>query len=178
LKKVAALAMLVCMAGALVVAAERIVTHPAEPYLKRLFPSAVAFSPFGGTPLHYTAYAVDPKTNPSAPPVGYVFWTTDVVPQEYAYHGPLHILVGMDTSGIISGAIVVYHSDPYGYFSVEPPEFAAQFKGKSIRAPFQVGVDIQAVSRASISIASGTRAIRDSARIIARQFLDPNAVKR
>ena len=94
------------------------------------------------------------------------------------YHGPLHILVGMNTAGIISGAIVVYHSDPYGYFSVEPPEFAAQFKGKSIRDPFQVGVDIHAVSRASISIASGTRAIRDSARIMARQFLNPDAVKR
>lgn len=159
-------------------AADRIVTHAAEPYLKRLFPSAVAFSPFAGTPLHYKAYAVDPQSNPSAQPIGYVFWTTDVVPQEYAYHGPLHILVGLNTSGIISGAIVVYHSDPYGYFSVEPPEFAAQFKGKSIRDPFQVGVDIHAVSRASISIASGTRAIRDSARIMARQFLNPDAVKR
>jgi transcriptional regulator of nitric oxide reductase len=178
LKKFAALAALFCTSGAIVVAANRIVTHDADPFLRRLFPSAVAFSPFAGTPLHYKAYAVDPRSNPSAPPVGYVFWTTDVVPTEYAYHGPLHILVGMDTSGVINGAILAYHSDPYGYFSVEPPQFVAQFKGKSIRDPFQVGVDIHAVSRASISIASGTRAIRDSARLMARQFLNPAAVKR
>ena len=68
------------------------------------------------------------------------------------------MLVGMDMTGIITGVIVDYHSEPYGYFSVEPPEFAAQFKGKSMRAPFRVGEDIHAVSRATISITSGTRA--------------------
>jgi Na+-translocating ferredoxin:NAD+ oxidoreductase RnfG subunit len=106
-----------------------------------------------------------------------VFWTTDIVPKEYGYHGPIHILVGMDLTGILSGAIVDYDSEPYGYFSVQPPEFAAQFTGKSVRAPFRVGGDVAAVSRATITISSATRAIRDSARTMAKQFLNPANLK-
>ena len=140
-----------------------------------LFPAAAAFSPLGGEPLHFKAYGVDPKTNPSAKPIGYVFWTTDMVPNEHGYHGPLHILVGLDLTGMITGIIVDYHSEPYGYFSVEPPEFPAQFKGKSIFDPFRVGEDIDAVSRASLTINSATRAIRDGSRMMAKAFLDPGS---
>ena len=57
-----------------------------------------------------------------------------------------------------------------------PPKFAAQFKGKTVRDPFVVGRDVDAVSRASISIGSATRAIRDSSRMMAKQLL-PDAVK-
>ncbi|HEV3140268.1 MAG TPA: FMN-binding protein, partial [Vicinamibacterales bacterium] len=127
-------------------------------------------------PLHFTAYGVDPKTNPKAPAIGYAFWTTDMVPQEHGYHGPIHILVGLDLKGIITGAIVDYHSEPYGYFSVEPPKFGAQFKGKTIKDPFVVGRDVDAVSRASISIYSATRAIRDGSRMVAAKLL-PEAPK-
>jgi len=178
LQKPAALLLSLCVAGLVVYGADRIFTNPnpaAE--LKRLFPTAAAFSPLSGEPLHFKAYAVDPKTNPSAPPIGIAFWTTDLVPQEHGYHGPIHILVGMDMTGVLTGAVVAYNSEPYGYFSVEPPKFAAQFKGKSIRDPFRVGGDVDAVSRASISIGSAARAIRDSSRMIAKQLLPAEAVK-
>jgi NosR/NirI family transcriptional regulator, nitrous oxide reductase regulator len=158
--------------------AARIITNPNPAgELKQLFPNAVSFSALTGDPLHYTAYAVDPKTNPSAPPVGYAFWTTDMVPDEHGYHGPIHILVGLDLKGTLTGAVVDYDSEPYGYFSVEPPKFAAQFKGKTIRDPFVVGRDVEAVSRASISIASATRAIRDGSRLAAGKLLPPEAFK-
>jgi transcriptional regulator of nitric oxide reductase len=178
LQKIAALVLSIGAAGVVVYAADRIFTNPnpaAE--LKRLFPTAAAFSPLAGEPLHFKAYAADPKTNPSAPTIGIAFWTTDLVPQEHGYHGPIHILVGMDMTGVLTGAVVAYDSEPYGYFSVEPPKFAAQFKGKSIRDPFRVGGDIDAVSRASISISSAARAIRDSSRMVARQLLPPEVVK-
>jgi len=81
----------------------------------------------------------------------------------------------MDTKGILTGIIVTDHREPYGNFSIDLPQFAAQFKGKNIRDPFKVGADIDAVSRASISIASATRAIRNSARRMARQFPLPEA---
>jgi hypothetical protein len=84
----------------------------------------------------------------------------------------------MDLTGILTGVVVDYDSEPYGYFSVEPPEFAAQFKGKSIRDQFRVGGDVDAVSRATLSVNSAARAIRDSSRMMARAYLDPNAVKR
>jgi NosR/NirI family transcriptional regulator, nitrous oxide reductase regulator len=164
-------------AAASIAAADRIFTTPnpaAE--LKRLFPNAAAFSSLAGEPLHFTAYAADPKTNPSAATLGVAFWTTDLVPQEHGYHGPIHILVGMDTTGVLTGVVVTYNSEPYGYFSVEPPKFAMQFKGKKVTDPFRVGGDVDAVSRASISISSATRAIRDSVRLVAKQLL-PEAGK-
>ena len=165
-------------AAVAVIAADRIFTNPKpQAHLRALFPKAVAFSPHEGTPLHFKAYAADPKTTPNAPLLGYAFWTTDVVPAEYGYHGPIHVLVGMDLTGVLAGALVDYDSEPYGYFSVQPPEFGAQFARKSIRQPFKVGADVHAVSRATISVSSATRAIRDSARIMAKAFLNPADVK-
>jgi transcriptional regulator of nitric oxide reductase len=159
-------------------AADRIYTNPKpDAHLKKLFPQAAAFSPLEGTPLHFKVYAVDPKTKPDEKPVGYAFWTTDIVPEERGYHGAMHFLVGLDLTGIITGVVLDYDSEPYGYFSVQPPAFVAQFKGKSVRDPFRLGQDIDAVSRASITMNSAVRAIRDSTRTMARQFLNPASVK-
>jgi NosR/NirI family transcriptional regulator, nitrous oxide reductase regulator len=159
-------------------AQQRIFTNPKpEGHFKELFPNAVAFSSFGGTPLHWKAYGVDPKTNPNAPPIGVIFWTTDMVPNEVGYHGAIHMLVGMDMTGILTGVVVDYDSEPYGYFSVDPPKFAAQFKGKSVRDQFRVGVDVDYVSRATISVTSAARAIREASRIVARALLSPEMVK-
>ena len=174
------MAALLCMISAATLVAQRrtfVNPNPAD-HLKSLFPKAVAFSPLAGEPLHFKAYAVDPRVNPAAPPLGFAFWTTDLMPREAGYHGPVHLLVGMDMTGILTGVVMDYHSEPYGYFSVEPPAFAAQFKGKSIRDPFRVGGDVAAVSRASITINSATRAIRDSSRAMAKLFLNPAAVAR
>ncbi|MGE0451463.1 MAG: FMN-binding protein [Vicinamibacterales bacterium] len=171
--------LVLCGAGVLVDAADRIATNPhPEAHLRSLFPAAAAFSTLSGAPLHFEAYAADPKAARNPPLLGYAFWTTDLVPDEHGYHGPIHILVGMDPSGVLTGVIVDYDSEPYGYFSVEPPAFAAQFKGKTIFDRFVVGRDVDAVSRASITVASATRAIRDSSRLVAKALLDPDAVKR
>jgi hypothetical protein len=51
------------------------------------------------------------------------------VPQERGYHGPVHLLLGMDMHGVITGAVMDYNSEPYGYFSVDPPKFVEQLKG-------------------------------------------------
>ena len=172
MKRRAALALLLFSGWMAVLAAQRTFTNPKpEAHLKQLFPNAVAFSPLGGEPLHFSAYATDPKANAAAQPIGVAFWTTDLVPQERGYHGPIHVLVGMDLTGTIVGAVVDYDSEPYGYFSVEPTKFATQFKGKTIHDQFRVGADVDAVSRASLSINSATRAIRDSSRIVAKLLL-------
>jgi len=139
--------------------------------LKRVFPNATSFSTKqAGPPPHYVAYTGNANSRTIA---GYVFWTTEVEPLERGYDGPIKMLVGLDTNAKITGVLVVEHHEPYGYFSVEPPEFARQFIGKDIRDPFKVGADVDAVSRASITINSSSRAIRNGARRIARALLTP-----
>ena len=140
--------------------------------LKRLFPAATAFSPKGGDPPHFKAFSTDPRLGQTL--LGLAFWTTELEPFERGYDGPIKILVGMDTKGLLTGVIVTENHEPYGNFSVDRPEFAAQFRGKNIRDAFKVGVDIDAVSRATISVTSASRAVRNSSRRVARQLLAPS----
>ena len=96
-----------------------------------------------------------------------------MVPLERGYGGPIAILVGIDAKGVITGIVIGEHHEPYGDFSIDPASFAAQFRGKDVRAPFKLGEDIDAVSRATITMSSAVRAIRNSARRVARQFIAP-----
>lgn len=144
--------------------------------LRRLFPSAASFAPKSGNPPHFKVYTKDARGGDAL--AGYAFWTTELQPLERAYDGPIKMLVGMDLSGILSGIIVVEHHEPYGDFSVDTAAFAAQFRGKDIRDAFKVGADIDAISRATISVTSASRAVRNSARRIARELLTPTGSSR
>jgi NosR/NirI family transcriptional regulator, nitrous oxide reductase regulator len=160
-------------AGAVIVGQTQSTIDPKlQSELKQLFPAAAAFSPKVFDPPHYKAYASNPAGSSQAV-AGLAFWTTEIEPLERGYDGPIKILVGMNTNGILTGIIVVQHHEPYGDFSIETPQFAAQFRGKSVRDPFRVGADVDAVSRATISITSAARAIRNSARRMATQLLVP-----
>jgi len=140
--------------------------------LMGLFPDSTRISPKEGAPPHFNIFGKGAGAE-SETLIGLGFWTTELEPLERGYDGPIKILVGMDTRGVLAGVVVVDHHEPYGNFSVDPPAFAAQFVGKSVRDPFKVGQDIDAVSRASISILSATRAIRNSARRMATRYLAP-----
>lgn len=145
--------------------------------LKQLFPKAVVFTPRGEIdPLHFTAYASDPA-KPGARPLGYAFWTIDIVPGELGYHGHIHMLIGMDIHGRIAGVITDINTEPYGDISVNLPDFPKQFKGKSIRDKFVPGEDLDAVSRATITVRAAAREIRESSRIVAKALLTPDQVK-
>ncbi|HKE82659.1 MAG TPA: FMN-binding protein [Vicinamibacterales bacterium] len=133
--------------------------------LARLFPAATAFSPKEGDPPHFTAFGANKAV------LGYAFYTTEILPLERGYGGPIAMLIGLDTTGHLTGLIVVEHHEPYGDFSIERPEFAAQFKGKDVRDPFKLGEDVDAVSRASITMGSAVRAVRNSSRRMARALL-------
>ena len=102
----------------------------------------------------------------------------DLVPGELGYHGHIHMLIGMDTAGRIVGVIMDVNTEPYGDISIDLPEFPLQFKGKSIRDRFEVGQDVDVVSRATISVRAAARTVRESARMVARSVLTPDAVKR
>jgi len=146
--------------------------------LKQLFPKAVAFTPRGEVdPLHFKAYASDPN-KPGAKPIGYAFWTTDLIPEQLGYHGHIHMLIGMDTRGRLTGVIVDRNTEPYGEISIERPEFAALFPGKSIRDKFVAGEDVPIMSRATITVRAAAREIRDASRTVAKAVLSPDAVPR
>jgi NosR/NirI family nitrous oxide reductase transcriptional regulator len=167
----------VLLLGTTVLAGGQSSTDPAlRAQLVQLFPSAAAFSEKGAAPPHYKAFLSAPSsTEPKI--LGYAFWTTELEPLERGYDGPIKILVGMDPQGVLAGIVVQKNTEPFGYFSIDTPQFAAQFKGKNIRDPFKVGGDIDAVSRATISVTSASRAVRNSARRLARQLLTPEALK-
>jgi NosR/NirI family nitrous oxide reductase transcriptional regulator len=139
-----------------------------ESRLKQLFPSATAFSPKEGDPPHFTAYGGGPT---SKTVIGYAAWTTEILPLERGYGGPIAMLIGLDTTGKLTGVIIGEHHEPYGDFSIDPPKFAATFRNKDVRDPFKLGEDIDAVSRATITMSSAVRAIRNSSRRLARELL-------
>src|SRR5215471_5284928 len=167
----AGFALLIALVVLSVAVAQTALDRTLEAQLKKVFPNATAFSPKQSSPVpHYVAYTGNPGSQTVA---GYVFWTTELEPLERGYDGPIKMLVGLDTNAKLTGVLVTEHHEPYGYFSVEPPQFAQQFQGKDIRDPFKVGADVDAVSRASITINSSSRAIRNGARRIARALLTP-----
>jgi transcriptional regulator of nitric oxide reductase len=152
-------------------AAQTTLDRALEAQLKRVFPNATAFSAKQTRPVpHYVAYTGSPGSQTLA---GYVFWSTELEPLERGYDGPIKMLVGLDTTAHLTGILVTENHEPYGYFSVDLPEFAQQFRGKDIRDPFKVGGDVAAVSRASISINSASRTIRNGSRRVARALLTP-----
>jgi NosR/NirI family nitrous oxide reductase transcriptional regulator len=142
--------------------------------LEQLFPAAASFSPKTGSPPHYEAYGAA-ASGQTAEVLGLAWWTTEIEPLERGFDGPIKMLVGMDTAGVLTGIIVTDHREPYGYFSVDLPEFAQQFEKKSIRDSFKPGQDVDAISRATITVTSASRAIRNSGRKIARAYLTPPA---
>jgi len=145
-----------------------------ESQLKKLFPSAAAFSAKTGTPAHYKAFG-PAAAGKEGDLLGLAFWTTELEPLERGFDGPIKMLVGLNPAGEITGVIVTDHREPYGYFSVDLPDWPKQFIGKSIRDSFKVGADVDAISRATISVTSASRAIRNASRKIARAHLAPPA---
>lgn len=94
-----------------------------------------AFTPRGTIDrLYFAAYAGDPATS-TVGPIGDAFWTIDLVPDQLAYHGHIHMLIGMDAAGRLTGVIVDRHAEPYGDSSIDPPGCAAQFRGKEHPRP-------------------------------------------
>jgi transcriptional regulator of nitric oxide reductase len=164
-----AIALVVILAWVIVLHGQSTPDARLQAQLKRIFPRATSFGQKEPKPVpHYKAFT---DQDGSKKVVGYAYWTTELVPQERGYDGPIKILVGIDLNGVLTGIVVVEHNEPYGNFSVDPPEFARQFNRKEIFDAFKVGGDIDAVSRATISISSAARAVRNSSRRVARAFL-------
>ena len=149
---------------------DAVVSKTDEAALRALIPEADSFELVERSSRHFRAYA-RPASGEDPTLVGFAFFTTDLAPRLYAYKGRITMLVGMDTAGALINVEVVHHYEPFGYFSIDLPEFVEQFQHRSILDPLEVGADIDAVSRATITVTTATRAIRHGARRLAREFL-------
>jgi NosR/NirI family nitrous oxide reductase transcriptional regulator len=168
--RLALVALLVASVGVMIVQGQTRIDARLLAQLKQVFPGQVTFSDKESDPVpHYKVFASGARGAQTL--AGFAFLTTDLQPLERGYDGPIRVLVGMDLKGVLTGVMVVLHNEPYGDFSIDTPGFAAQFKGKNILDQFRVGSDIDAISRATISVTSATRAVRNSARRVARSFL-------
>jgi len=139
--------------------------------LKQLFPDAATFSAKSGSPAVYRAFGAAGESDL----LGLAYWTTELEPLERGFDGPIKMLVGLNTEGEITSIIVTDHREPYGYFSLDLPDWAKQFENKSIRDAFKVGADVDAITRATITVTSASRAIRNASRKVARAHLAPPA---
>lgn len=146
--------------------------EPVANLLRDLFPDAAAFSEKQGDPPHYRALA-ESASGAADEVIGYAYWTTELDPLERGYDGPIKMLVGMGLNGRLRGIILTEHYEPYGDFSIERRAFSEQFIDKDIRDRFRYDDDIDAVSRATITVRSASRAVRNSSRRIAREYLTP-----
>ena len=164
------------LAGA-AAAAQPLVSPADEAALRGLLPGADHFELHDRGPRHFRAFAA-PGAGAAPPLIGLAFFTTDLAPRVYAYKGRITSLVAMDPGGRLIGVRVVHHYEPFGYFSIDLPGFTPQFAGKSILDPLEVGGDIDAVSRATITMEAATRAIRQGARRLARDFLAEQSADR
>ena len=138
--------------------------------LRAVFPDAARFSERTGDPPHFKAFRGATDDGDEAL-IGFVFFTAEVEPLERGYEGPINMLIGMTVAGVLTGITVIEQHEPFGYFSIETDGFRKQFVGKSVLDPFRVGRDIAAISRATITVSSAARAIRNSSRRVARQDL-------
>lgn len=77
------------------------------------------------------------------------------------FKGPIRVLVAIDpAAGVVRGIQVLEQSETPGLGDrVTEPEFTGQFAGKALDAAFQVGVDVDAVSHATISSTAVTEAV-------------------
>ncbi len=108
--------------------------------------------------------------------VGWVVLSTDVVDVMGYSSKPLHTLVGVDPTGVITGGRVVHHSEPIllvGIPESKLHEFVDAHVG--LRADEKVVVGraadegtrrVDAVSGATVTVLAETRTIMDSARVL------------
>ncbi len=144
-----------------------------EEMMRSVMRGAGSFSLKEGNPPVYRAYRGD--SGGSEPELmGYLFETPDWPPEEVGYSAPVDVLVGIDTSGTITGIEVLHYIESYksirGDF-INSEYFPQQFSDKNIVEDFRVGRDIDGISRATITSWAVARGVRDAARRVAQAYL-------
>ncbi|MDI6791896.1 MAG: FMN-binding protein [bacterium] len=119
----------------------------------------ISFSDKKGRFPLYEAYRIDPAGKRQL--VGICFTTTDLVPEERGYAGPIKIMLGLDPAGKITGLEILEHTETPSYVEeIYEPSFKDQFKGKGINDPLEIGYDLDGITRATITSEAIARSIK------------------
>jgi uncharacterized protein with FMN-binding domain len=128
-------------------------------YFYEVAPEAV-FGEKGGIPPHYSS------TEGGRGVVAYNSF--NVKPSIKGYAGPIKVLIALNPEGVITGLRVLEHKETPNYVHrMDKPEFLGQFLGKHVREPFEVEVDIDGISRATVSVKALAESVRESSRAVA-----------
>ncbi len=112
--------------------------------------------------------------------VGYVFLSTDIVDIPGYSGKPVVTLIGMDTSGIITGIKVLRHSEPIllvGIPEEQLTKFTRQYIGKFVGSKIEVGtteagegaLGVDAISGATVTVIAENQVILRSGYEVAKQ---------
>ncbi len=129
-----------------------------------VFPGAEKLGPEEGTPPAIPAYK-DGKI------AAYIFSTLDIVAAPGYATTPFDVIAGVDTSGRITGAKVIFHVEPYIYHDAVRQPLLDTFLARQAGTLLQGGAATlppDFVKGASISARAMRAAILDSARLVAR----------
>lgn len=129
-------------------------------FLKELMPD-ISFTEKQGSPPHYKS------------PEGIIaFNTHDITPSIRGYAGPIKMLLALSPDGRIKGVRILDHEETKNYVHyMETPEYLSRFLNKSVNDPFEVEKDIDAISRATVSVEALTRTAKESSRAVASKVL-------
>ncbi len=96
----------------------------------------------------------------------------DIVSGIRGYAGPLSVLVVLTSDGRIKALKVIQHNETPNYVHyLFSEEYLNTFVGKSVTEPFVPGQDVDAVSRATVSLRALCSTLRVSSRKVAKEVL-------
>ena len=96
------------------------------------------------------------------------FNSYDIAPSVRGYAGPIKLLLVLGKKGTIRGIRIIEHRETKNYVHyLETPEYLNRFIGKSIQDRFEIGRDLDGITRATVSVEALARTVRESTRIVA-----------
>jgi len=95
------------------------------------------------------------------------------VAQADGYGGPMRVAVGIDPKGTVVGITIVDHQETAAYFQrVMGAEFPESLLGKKYSDPFSPGLDVDAVTGATMTVTAMAESVRYGAHSVAGSQLD------
>ncbi len=88
-------------------------------------------------------------------------------------HGPIHLAVGLDSSGMVHDLAVMSYIEQRGR-PVKEPKYLRQYIGKGVGDPVELGNDIVGISGATFSSTAVTNLVRQAVDLYA-YYLAPRA---